>query len=237
MSYVDGFVAAVSQEKKQAYLDHTRAALLLFKGHGATRMVENWSDDVPEGKVTDFHRSVQKKDEEAVVFGWIEWPSKQARDVGMKALMGDERMKTLQMPFDGQRMILGGFSPIVEKGSAGKAGYVDGFVVPVPIANREGYVKMASDAAHVFEEHGALRVVEGWGEDVPDGKVTDFRRAVDAKERENVVFSWIEWPSKKARDEAWPKLMTDPRMQPNRATMPFDGKRMIYGGFVTILDA
>jgi uncharacterized protein YbaA (DUF1428 family) len=78
MSYIDGFVAAVPQENKQAYLDHASEARSLFKDHGATRMVEKWGDDVPEGKVTDFHRSVQKKDGEAVLFSWIEWPSKDA---------------------------------------------------------------------------------------------------------------------------------------------------------------
>jgi len=179
------------------------------------------------------HRSVQKKDGEAVLFSWIEWPSKDVRDAGMTALMADARMKTLKMPFDGQRMIFGGFSPIVEKGSAKGASYTDGFVVPVPAANRDAYIRMASNAASVIEEYGALRVVD----DVPNGKVTDFRRAVDAKDDETIVFSWIEWPSKKARDEAWPKLMADPRMQPNKDNMPFDGKRMIYGGFATILDA
>ena len=75
MTYIDGFVAAVPQENKQAYLDHAREARSLFKDHGATRMVGNWRDDVPGGKVTDFHRSVQKKDGEAVLFSWIEWPS------------------------------------------------------------------------------------------------------------------------------------------------------------------
>ena len=118
MTYVDGFVAAVPQANKAAYLDHVREAAALFKDHGAVRMVENWGDDVPEGKVTDFHRSVRKKDDEAVLFSWIEWPSREARDAGMKALMQDERMKTLKMPFDGQRLIFGGFSPIVETGSA-----------------------------------------------------------------------------------------------------------------------
>jgi uncharacterized protein YbaA (DUF1428 family) len=232
MSCIDGFVAAVPQENKQAYLNHAREALSLFKDHGATRMVENWGDDVPVGKVTDFHRLVQKKNAEAVLFSWVEWPSKDVRDAGMTALMADA-----QMPFDGQRMIFGGFSPIVEKGSAKGASYTDGFVVPVPAANRDAYSRVASNAASVFEEYGALRVVEGWGDDVPNGKVTDFRRAVDAKDDETIVFSWIEWPSKKARDEAWPKLMADPRMQPNKDNMPFDGKRMIYGGFAAILDA
>ncbi len=236
MSYIDGFVAAVPQENKQAYLDHARAALPLFKDHGATRMVENWGDDVPEGKVTDFHRSVQKKDSEAVLFSWIEWPSKDVRNTGMKALMEDERMKALAMPFDGRRMIFGGFTPIVEEGAAAGTDYADGFVVPVPGANREAYTKLASDAARVFAEYGATRVIEAWGDDVPDGKVTDFRRSVAAKDGETIVFSWIEWPSKQARNEAWPKLMSDLRMQPNKKNMPFDGQRMIYGGFATILD-
>ena len=144
----------------------------LFKDHGAVRMVENWGDDVPAGKVTDFHRSVRKKDDEAVLFSWIEWPSREARDTGMKALMQDERMKTLKMPFDGQRLIFGGFSPIVETGSAKGVGYADGFVVPVPAVNRDAYIRMALNASSVFKEYGALRVVEGWGDDVPDGKVT-----------------------------------------------------------------
>ena len=173
MTYVDGFVAAV-QANKAAYLDHVREAAALFKDHGAVRMVENWGDDVPAGKVTDFHRSVRKKDDEAVLFSWIEWPSREARDTGMKALMQDERMKTLN---DGQRLIFGGFSPIIETGSAKGAEYADGFVVPVPAVNRDAYIRMALNMSSVFKEYGALRVVEGWGDDVPDGQVTDFRRA------------------------------------------------------------
>jgi uncharacterized protein YbaA (DUF1428 family) len=146
-------------------------------------------------------------------------------------------MKTLVMPFDGQRMIYGGFSPIVEEGSANGTAYIDGMAAPVPLANRAAYINAASGTARLFREYGALRVVEGWGDDVPDGKITDFRRAVEAREGETIVFSWIEWPSKQVRDEAWPKLRTDPRMQPGKDKMPFDGQRMIYGGFATVLDA
>lgn len=113
--------------------------------------------------------------------------------------------------------------------------YVDGFVVPVPAGKKEAYRSMAADAAAVFKEFGALRMVECWGDDVPDGKVTDFKGAVKAEEGEVVVFSWIEWPSKAVRDEANPKLMADPRMKP-KEDMPFDGKRMIYGGFAAIFD-
>ena len=114
MTYIDGFVAAVPQENKQAYLDHVREASRLFKDHGATRMVENWGDDVPVGKVTDFHRAVQTRDGEAVLFSWVEWPSKDLRDYGTKALKEDDRMKTLAIPFDGQRMIYGGFATILD---------------------------------------------------------------------------------------------------------------------------
>src|SRR5262249_2092390 len=129
MTYIDGFVAAVPLANKQAYLDHVHEALALFKDHGAVRMVENWADDVPEGKVTGFHRSVRKKDDEAVLFSWIEWPSREARNSGTKAMMRDERIKSA-LPFDGKRLIFGGFSPIVETGSATGTDYADGFVVP-----------------------------------------------------------------------------------------------------------
>lgn len=113
--------------------------------------------------------------------------------------------------------------------------YVDGFVIPVPSSKKEAFREAAAKMAPVFIEHGAMRVVECWGDDVPDGKVTDFRRAVQADTGEVVVFSWIVWPSKAARDEGNRKVMADPRMQPG-ADMPFDGRRMIFGGFAPILD-
>lgn len=114
--------------------------------------------------------------------------------------------------------------------------YVDGFVAAVPTANREIFRKHAEDAAKVFVEYGALNVVECWGDDVPEGQVTSFSMAVKRKEDETVVFSWIVWPSKEARQAAWDKVMKDPRMQPDKTRMPFDGKRMIYGGFAPIVE-
>ena len=113
--------------------------------------------------------------------------------------------------------------------------YIDGFVVPVPVANRDAYKAMAETALALFREYGATRVVECWGDDVPDGKVTDFRKAVKAEEGENIVFSWIEWPSKEARVAGWEKIMADERMKPG-GEMPFDGKRMFWGGFEPLLD-
>jgi uncharacterized protein YbaA (DUF1428 family) len=115
--------------------------------------------------------------------------------------------------------------------------YVDGFVAAVPTANREIYKKHAEAAAVVFKEHGALKLVECWGDDVPEGKVTSFPMAVKRKDDETVVFSWIVWPSRKVRDQGMEKVMADARLKPDVNPMPFDGKRLIYGGFEMIVDA
>jgi uncharacterized protein YbaA (DUF1428 family) len=113
--------------------------------------------------------------------------------------------------------------------------YVDGLVAPVPTANRDAYLAHAEKTAALFKEHGALAVVECWGDDVPEGKLTSFPLAVKCEPGEVVVFSWISWPSRAARDEGWKRLMADPRMQPGAMPMPFDGKRLIYGGFEVLL--
>lgn len=115
--------------------------------------------------------------------------------------------------------------------------YVDGFVLAVPTANREVYRRHAATAAVVFKDHGALSVVECWGDDVPEGKLTSFPMAVKCNADETVVFSWITWPSRAARDAGMQKSMEDPRLGPGNDPMPFDGKRMIYGGFEIIVDA
>ncbi|MCG2579670.1 MAG: DUF1428 domain-containing protein [Marinobacter sp.] len=114
--------------------------------------------------------------------------------------------------------------------------YVDGFVAAVPTANKEKYIQHARDAAVVFKEHGALSLVECWGDDVPEGKVTSFPMAVKCQPDETVVFSWITWPSKAVRNTAMPKVMEDPRLQADVNPMPFDGKRLIYGGFQMEVD-
>jgi uncharacterized protein YbaA (DUF1428 family) len=114
--------------------------------------------------------------------------------------------------------------------------YVDGYVLAVPTANRAAYQKVAEDAAIVFKEYGALKVVECWGDDVPDGKLTSFPMAVKCEENETVVFSWIVWPSREVRDLGNQKVMDDPRM-PQVGEMPFDGKRLIYGGFEIIVES
>jgi uncharacterized protein YbaA (DUF1428 family) len=112
--------------------------------------------------------------------------------------------------------------------------YIDGFVTAVPTANREAYRTHAQKVGLVFKDHGATSIVECWGDDVPEGKLTSFPMAVKCQPDETVVFSWISWPSRSVRDGAWEKIMADPRMKPE--SMPFDGKRLIYGGFQVLLE-
>ena len=115
--------------------------------------------------------------------------------------------------------------------------YVDGFVIAVPTANRATYQRVAQAASVVFKENGALSVVECWGDDVPEGKVTSFPMAVKLEADETVVFSWIEWPSREARDAGNAKVMADPRMQMEGEEMPFSMERIIFGGFRPIVES
>jgi uncharacterized protein YbaA (DUF1428 family) len=238
MTYVEGFVLAVPAGNKDEFRKHAAGLAPFFKQFGVTRVVEAWGDDVPDGKVTDFKGAVKAEEGENVVFSWFEYPSKAVRDAANEKMRSDPRMAEMgaSMPFDGKRMIMGGFASIVDESAEGNTGYADGFVVPVPDGNKEAYREMAAKASVVFREYGATRVVEAWGDDLPDGKVTDFRRAVKAEAGENVVFSWVEWPSREARDEGWAKVMADERMKPDHDNMPFDGKRMFWGGFAPIID-
>lgn len=122
--------------------------------------------------------------------------------------------------------------------------YIDGFVIAVPTANKEKFIDHARQSDSVFIDLGATRVAECWGDDVKDGKVTDFRKAVQAAEDETVVFSWIEWPDKETRDAAFATMTdwmenpekADPRMDHRKNPMPFDGKRLIFGGFAPIVE-
>lgn len=122
--------------------------------------------------------------------------------------------------------------------------YIDGFVIAVPTANKQAFIDHANLGDSVFMDLGATRILECWGDDVPAGTVTDFRRAVQASEDESVVFSWIEWPDKATRDAAMATMTewmndpskADPRMDPAKNPMPFDGKRLIFGGFEPIVE-
>jgi uncharacterized protein YbaA (DUF1428 family) len=236
MTYFEGFVAPVPKANKEAYRKHASDFAPLVQEFGVTRMVEAWGDDVAEGKVTDFRKAVNAKDDEDVVFSWFEYPSKRERDAANDKFMNDPRMKDMgaSMPFDGKRMIIGGFDAIVEEGAPGGS-YTDRFVVPVPDGKRDAYRELASKMAGVFRRHGATRVIESIADDVKRGEVTDFYRAVKAEEGETVVFSFIEWPDKATRDDAWKTIMADESLKPE-GEMPFSGQRMFWGGFEPILD-
>jgi uncharacterized protein YbaA (DUF1428 family) len=242
--YVDGFLLAVPTANKEKYREHAEKAVPIFKEFGMTRMVECWGDDVPDGKVTDFKRAVKAKGDETVVFSWCEYPDKQARDEANAKIMSDPRMAEMgECPFDTKRMIFSGFTSILNRGSPNGAGYIDGFVIPVEQTKHADYQALAEAAAPIFMEHGATAVVETWGEDLMKGDVTDFYKAVNATEDETIVFSWIAWPDRTARNEGNRATMDDARFQPGAGDgmpgdmpMPFDGKRMIFGGFVPIVD-
>ncbi len=236
MTYFEGFIVPVPKANKDAYRKHASEGAPLFQEFGVTRMVEAWGDDIADGKVTDFRKAVNATDDEDVVFSWFEYPDKAARDSATDKFMSDPRMKDMgaNMPFDGKRMIIGGFDAIVEEGAPG-GGYTDGFVVPVPESKRDAYRELASKMAGVFRQYGATRVIESIADDVKRGEVTDFYRAVKAEDGETVVFSFIEWPDKATRDDAWKAIMADESLKPE-GEMPFSGQRMFWGGFEPILD-
>ena len=240
MSYLDGFVIAVPTANKDKFIAHATKGDSVFTDFGATRVVETWGENVPKGHTTDFQGAVQAKDDESIVFSWIEWPDKATRDASMAKMMSpdfkDDRMdpETNPMPFDGKRMIYGGFQPVVSHGKPNDGDYVQGFMIPVPEDRKDDYFKMAGDAWPMFEGYGATSVVEAWGDDVPEGKHTDFYRGVKAGPGEKVVFSWLTWPDRATCDAAAEKMQSDPDMKmPD--DMPFDGKRMVYGGFEPVL--
>jgi uncharacterized protein YbaA (DUF1428 family) len=118
--------------------------------------------------------------------------------------------------------------------------YIDGFVIACPKDKKQAFIHHANTADSMFIEMGAIRVIECWADDVPDGTLTDFRMAVKATEDEDVIFSWIEWPDKETRDKCYAVMMDpdnkDPRMDMEKNPTPFDGKRMIYGGFRPVVD-
>lgn len=243
MSYLDGFVIAVPTANKDQFVAHARKVDAVFIEQGATRVVECWGADVKKGHTTDFQGAVQAGDDETIAFSWIEWPDKVTRDAAMARIMSpdfaDDRADPAKnpMPFDGKRMIYGGFQPIVERGERPGGGYVQGFMIPVPEDKRDDYRRMAEDAWPMFSEFGATGLVEAWGDDVPVGQLTDFYRGVKAEPGEKIVFSFMTWPSREVAEAAHEKMQSDERMDmPEGFEMPFDGKRMVWGGFEPVVE-
>jgi uncharacterized protein YbaA (DUF1428 family) len=235
MTYFEGFIVPVPEANKDAYVRHANSLAQALGECGVRRQFEAWGTDIPEGKTTDFRKAVDAQAGENVVFAWFEYPDRKTRDASNEKMMSDPKMEEFarNIPFDAKRMILGGFEAVVEEGSPG-GGFVDGIVVPVPERKRAEYTDLARRNAKVFREYGATRVIETLGDDVPHGKVTDFYRAVHAEDGEVVAFSFIEWPDKASRDQAWAKIMEDQRMQHGGGL--FDGKRMFWGGFEPVID-
>lgn len=238
MTYVEGFVTPVPNGNKAAYLAHAERAAPILKELGVTRMVESWGDDVPRGQRNDFWGAVKAEEGEVVVFSWFEYPDRATRDAASEKMMSDPRFAAMMadMPFDGRRMIYGGFDAVHDHGAPRGTGYVDGVLMPIAADGRDHYAAHAARLASLFAEMGALRTLDAIDDDVAAGEVTDFHRAVLREGDERVGLGWIEWPDKATRDAGWERLMADDRMQ-QAGDPPFDGKRMIYGGFATILDA
>lgn len=238
MAYYTGSLAAVPSDKKQEYLEHLAAAWQLMRGYGAVRIVESWGVDVPRGKVNDLYGAVDARDDEAVVFAWLEWPDKQTADDAWQKMQTDPAMRQMPPPpFDGSRMIFGGFQPLLSQGSDRDAGYIQGFVLAVPGDAKSAYADMARQAwAEAFEPYGCLGTVEGWGTDVPHGKQTDFYRATKAEDGEVTVFAWTAWPDKETCDAAAKAMEADMEGK-EFPQMPFDGMRMMWGGFQPIYDS
>ncbi len=235
MTYFDGFLVPVPSARKDAYRAMAEKTWPMFERGGATRMVEAWGDDVPRGEVNDLYMAVEAKDDETVVFSWIEYPDKPTRDAAYKQMEADPAMQDMaEMPFDGKRMIWSGFELLHREGAGGTPGYIDGVVLPVPAEKKDAYLDYCKAADAAMLEAGATRVVDGWGDDLLEGKQTDYHRATHRRGDETVVFSWIEWPDKPTRDKGWEKLMQDERL--SSQDRPFDGKRMMFGGFVPIVD-
>ena len=237
MQYVDEFVVPVPKKQLPAYRSMAKKAGKVWRDHGALEVRECIADDVPVGKVTDFKGAVKARQDEVIVFSWHEYPTKEAAGAAHEKIMSDPRIKELgaTAPFDGQRMILGGFTPIVDESAEGEMGYVDGSVAPVPAGAEDAYRDLAAKQAAILKEYGATRIVEAWGDDVPDGEVTDYKGAVKATSDETVVYAWIEWPSKEVRDAGWQKVFADPRMHPDN--IPYDNHRRVYGGFAPMFDS
>ncbi len=236
MTCIQGFICAVPTANRAAFIEHASKAAEAFRDRGCLSAAECWGDDVPAGKLTSFPLAVQAAPEETVVLSWYVWPSKAVHDQVMQAPMDDPRVspETNPMPFDGKRVVFGAFEPVFELGSRRPGGYVDGFVVAVKRDRRDDFVNVARTHDPIFIEHGASWIMEAWGVDVPEGTLTDFRRAVKAEPDEEIVFSWVQWPDRAARDAGNAKVMHDPRMAAH--DMPFDGRRLIFGGFEPVVE-
>jgi uncharacterized protein YbaA (DUF1428 family) len=238
MTYVQGFMIPVTEANKAAYKKMAEETAPIFIDHGALRIVENWDNQVPKGATTDMYLAVRAEKDERVVFSWIEWESENACNDAHEKIMADERMQNPpeEMPFDGMRMVYAGFNVLGESGDGGSLGYVQGYVAPVAKEQRQPFSNMCATMREIAIDSGALHAVDSLSYDIEDGKVTDFKRAVDAEADEGVAFGFVEWASKEAHETGSAKMREDKRMTSLGGDLPVDGKRMIFGGFEVMLD-
>ena len=238
MTYFQGFMIPVPEGNKESYRKMAQDVAPIFTDHGALRTVECWGNNVPRGETTDMYGAVAAKDQEHVVFSWIEWESEGACSKAHDSMATDERMQDPpeEMPFDGMRMIYSGFEKLGESGGGGKTGYVQGYVAPVANEKREAFSTMCATMRDIAIDSGALHAADGWAGKIEEGKITDFKRAVKAEAGEAIAFGYVEWPSKQAYEQGSAKMMEDKRMPGPGSDMPVDGKRMIFGGFEVMLD-
>ena len=238
MTYFEGFVAAVPEANKEAYRKHAADAAPMFQEFGVKRHVEAWDSDVSEGKVTDFRKAVDAKPDEKVVFAWFEYPDRrQARDAANEKMRSDPRMKehgrihaVRRQAHDLRRVRCdrrGRHRPAAATPTASSCRCRKARATPISNSQRKWPRYSASMA-----QRGSSRRCPTTS---PKGEVTDFYRAVKAEDDEKVVFSFIEWPDKDTRDQAWQKIMADESLKPE-GDMPFYGQRMFWGGFEPILD-
>jgi uncharacterized protein YbaA (DUF1428 family) len=236
MTVIDGCVLAVPNDAKDKYIAYAQKLANIFKEYGALSVVEGWGVDVPDGKVTSFPMAVKLEENETVVFSWVVWPNKEKRDKAWDVMMKDPRLEEEPMPFDGKRMIFGLYENVLDIEPENTGTFIDGFLVPCAESAKQAYIDYAKVWAPIFQEYGALAMSENWSIETPPGEVTSVPMAIKQEEGEGVLFSWIYWPDKATRDTNMEKMMKDPRMS-QAEPMPFDGKRMIYGGFEKVVSA
>ncbi|GAA0309592.1 DUF1428 domain-containing protein [Rhodovulum strictum] len=235
MTCITSFIAAVPTANRDAFIRHAALAAEAFHDHGLASALEGWGEDMQAGDGPSFHGSVLATADETVVFSFYRWPDTATQDAAMRTAMADPRIDpaTNPMPFDGKRVIWGHFEPVLELGAPQPGGFFDGFVIPVPRTARAEFEAFGRFCDPIFMEHGAVWIAECWETHVPDGKLTDFRRAVAARPDEAIVFSWVQWPDRAARDAGNARIYADPRF--DARTCPFDMTRMIVGGFVPVV--
>ena len=247
--YVHGFVTAVPTANKAEYIKFCTSTGAALKRLGATEAVECWGVDVPDGKVTSFPLAVKKQADETVVFSWTRWPSQEVAEAAEAKMRAGEipefDFAKNQPPFDGKRLIYGGFEVVIDMGEMPdpKARcYVTGFVWACPTAIKDKYIEFNTRMGEALMRLGGLKVVECWGVEVPPGKVTSFPLAVKQKPNEAVDFSWVVWPSKAVADAAMANMRAgegmpdfDPTAASNEGDHAFDPSRLIYGGFEMVV--